>query len=208
MQWFKVIKIFIVFCIASFSSAGFLPSVIASEITDGLKATIDGVIKVVKDEKYKEDKRARRAAMREIIDSKFSYRQMSMRSLAKNWNKRNAKEQSEFINLFGKLLENSYASKIETFSDEIINYVDEIIKGKYALVKTEIKRVDGIIHIDYKLIQENGSWRVFDFIIEGVSMVNNYRSQFTRIIKKESFEALKKKMTAKIEGIENVDLES
>ena len=208
MQWFKVSRFSTVFCIASFLSAGSLQSVLASEVTDGLKATIDGVIKVVKDEKYKEDKKARRAAMREIIDLEFSYRQMSIRSLAKYWDKRTAKEQNEFVVLFGKLLENSYASKIENFSDEVINYVDEIIKGKYALVKTEIKRVDGTIDIDYKLIQENGSWRVFDFVIEGVSMVKNYRSQFTRIIKKESFEALRKKMTAKIEGIESGDLES
>ena len=111
------------------------------------------------------------------------------------------------MELFGKLLENSYASKIESYNDEGIDYVDETIKGKYALVKTKIKRVDGTIDVDYKLIQENGSWRVFDFVIEGVSMIKNYRSQFNRIIKKESFEALKKKMTAKIEGIEDRGLE-
>ena len=130
-----------------------------------------------------------------------------MRSLARNWNKRTAKEQKEFVELFGKLLENSYASKIESYNDEGIDYVDETIKGKYALVKTKIKRVDGTIDVDYKLIQENGSWRVFDFVIEGVSMIKNYRSQFNRIIKKESFEALKKKMIAKIEGIEDRGLE-
>ena len=208
MHRFKVRGFFTVFCIASFLSAGSLQSALASEITEGLKATIDGVINVVKDEKYKKDKKARRAAMRKIIDQRFSYQQMSIRSLAKNWNKLTEKEQKEFISLFGKLLENSYASKIESFSDETINYIDEIIRGKYALVKTQIKRVDGVIDIDYKFIQENGSWRVFDFVIEGVSMIKNYRSQFTRIIRNESFEVLKKKMTAKIEGIESGDLAS
>ena len=108
----------------------------------------------------------------------------------------------EFVNLFSKLLENSYASKLESYSDEVISFRDEIVRGKYALVKTEIIRKDGTIDVNYKLIRENGIWKVFDFLIEGVSMINNYRSQFNRIIKAESYIALKKKMIGKIQGIE------
>ncbi len=180
----------------------------SSEITDGLKATIDGVIDVVKDENLKNDKKAQRAAMRKLIDPRFSYEQMSMRSLAENWKSISRDERQKFVDLFSKLLENSYASKLESYSNEVINYVDEKVKGKYALVKTEIVRKDGTIDVDYKLIRENGTWRIFDFVIEGVSMVKNYRSQFNRIIKKESYDVLKKKMTAKIEGIEGEDFKS
>ena len=173
-----------------------------SEITGKLKSTIDKVIAIVKDENLRSDKQGRRAALRKTIDERFDYRQMVMRSLAKNWDLRSDQERQEFIGLFKSLLENSYASKLESYSDEKINYTNEMIKGKYALVKTEVVRPSSTIAVDYKLIQENGDWRVYDFVIEGVSMIRNYRSQFTKIIRKDSYEILVQKLTDKINEIE------
>ena len=173
-----------------------------SEITGKLKSTIDKVIAIVKDENLKRDKQGRRVALRKAIDERFDYRQMVMRSLAKNWDLRSDQERQEFIGLFKSLLENSYASKLESYSDEKINYINEMIKGKYALVKTEVVRPSSTIAVDYKLIQENGDWRVYDFVIEGVSMIRNYRSQFTKIIRKDSYEILVQKLTDKINEIE------
>ena len=173
-----------------------------SEITGKLKSTIDKVIAIVKDENLKNDKQSRRAALQKAIDERFDYRQMVMRSLAKNWDLRSDQERQEFIGLFKSLLENSYASKLESYSDEKINYINEMIKGKYALVKTEVVRPSSTIAVDYKLIQENGDWRVYDFVIEGVSMIRNYRSQFTKIIRKDSYEILVQKLTDKINEIE------
>ena len=173
-----------------------------SEITVKLKSTIDKVIAIVKDENLRNDKEGRRAALRKTIDERFDYRQMVMRSLAKNWDLRSDQERQEFIELFKSLLENSYANKLEAYSDEKINYTNEMIKGKYALVKTEVVRPSSTIAVDYKLIQENGDWRVYDFVIEGVSMIRNYRSQFTKIIRKDSYEILVQKLTDKINEIE------
>ena len=173
-----------------------------SEITSQLKGTIDKVIKIVKDEALKNDKQARRAALRKTIDERFNYRQMVMRSLAKNWDARSDQERREFIALFKSLLENSYANKLEAYRDEEINYLDEVIKGKYALIKTEVVRRNSTIGVDYKLIEENGHWQVYDFVIEGVSMIRNYRSQFTKIIRKDSYEVLVQKLTDKINEIE------
>ena len=173
-----------------------------SEITGKLKSTIDKVIAIVKDENLRNDKQGRRAALRKTIDERFDYRQMVMRSLAKNWDLRSDQERQEFIELFKSLLENSYASKLEAYSDEKINYINEMIKGKYALVKTEVVRPSSTIAVDYKLIQEDGDWRVYDFVIAGVSMVRNYRSQFTKIIRKDSYEILVQKLTDKINEIE------
>ena len=173
-----------------------------SEITGKLKSTIDKVIAIVKDENLRNDKQSRRAALRKTIDERFDYRQMVMRSLAKNWDLRSDQERQEFIGLFKSLLENSYASKLESYSDEKINYTNEMIKGKYALVKTEVVRPSSTIAVDYKLIQENGDWRVYDFVIEGVSMIRNYRSQFTKIIRKDSYEILVQKLTDKINELE------
>jgi phospholipid transport system substrate-binding protein len=148
-----------------------------SKITSQLKDTIDKVIKIVKDDALKNDKPARRAALRKTIDERFNYRQMVMRSLAKNWDARSDRERQEFIALFKSLLENSYASKLEAYRDEKINYLDEMIRGEYALVKTEVVRRTSTIGVDYKLIQENGSWQVYDFVMnsDGTGSTNHLR---------------------------------
>ena len=173
-----------------------------SEITGKLKNTIDKVISIVKDENFKKDQKGRREALRKAIDERFDYRQMVIRSLAKNWNSRSDQERQEFISLFKSLLENSYASKLEAYRDEKINYVGEEIKGEYALVKTEVVRQSSTVGVDYKLIQTDGDWQVYDFVIEGVSMIRNYRSQFTKIIRNDSYEILVEKLTAKIAELE------
>ena len=192
---------FLVFGVFSLTSPSFSDE--ASEITNLLRNTIDKVIRIVKDSDLKDNKEARRIALRKTIDERFNYRQMVMRSLAKNWEPRSAQERKKFIQLFKALLENSYASKLESYSDEKIIYVEEILKGKYALVKTEVIRPSSTIEVDYKLINENGAWKVYDFVIEGVSMVRNYRSQFTKIIRKDSYEVLVEKLTQKINELEN-----
>ena len=173
-----------------------------SEITGKLKSTIDKVISIVKDENFKKDQKGRREALRKAIDERFDYRQMVIRSLAKNWNSRSDQERQEFISLFKSLLENSYASKLEAYRDEKINYVGEVVKGEYALVKTEVVRQSSTLGVDYKLIQTDGDWQVYDFVIEGVSMIRNYRSQFTKIIRNDSYEILVEKLTAKIAELE------
>ena len=81
--------------------------------------------------------------------------------------------------------------------------MDEKVKGRYALVKTEIVRKNGTIDVDYKLINENGRWTVYDFVIEEVSLIRNYRSQFSKIIKTESYGALVAKLTKKIKDLES-----
>ena len=174
----------------------------ASKATDDLKSTIDSVVSLVKDDALKKDALTRRKKIREVIGKRFSYQQMVMRSLAQNWDVRTPKEKEDFLELFKKLLENSYASKIESYSDEVINYVGEVVKGNYAEVKTEILRKDGVIGVDYRMILENDQWMVYDFVIADVSIIRNYRSQFSRIISKDSFQELVRKLSSKIEELE------
>ncbi len=175
----------------------------ATEITSQLKQTIDKVIKIVSDPAMKKNPSLRREKLRETIGVRFNYKQMVMRSLAKNYKDRSVKEREEFSALFKKLLENSYASKIENYQDEEIKYVKEQVKGKYALVKTQIVRKDATIDVDYKLINEGGTWTVYDFVIEEVSLIRNYRSQFSKIIKTESYGALVSKLRKKIKDLES-----
>ena len=175
----------------------------ASQVTEDVKDTINKVIEIVGREDLKDNKEARREALREVIDQRFNYHQMVRRALAKNWKGRSDQERREFTGLFKKLLENSYASKLESYSDETINFTDEVIKGKYALVKTEVVRKASTIAVDYKLINGGGVWKIYDFVIEGVSMVRNYRSQFSKIIHKDSYEGLVRKLTDKVNDLEN-----
>ena len=176
----------------------------ASAITDGLKATIDQVISVVTDPQYQNDRQTRRAKMKGIIFPKFNFLEMGKRSLgSKRWKERSPEERKIFIDVFGKLLENSYANKLESYHDEKINYVDEIVKGKYAMVKTEVIRKNGTVNVDYKLIRGGGEWRVYDIVVEGVSLIKNYRSQFARIIHQDSFDTLMEKLNSKVDKLED-----
>ena len=175
----------------------------ASGITEGLRATIDQVIGVVTDPQYKNDRSTRRAKMKGIIFPKFNFVEMGKRSLGKKqWKERTPEERKAFVDLFGKLLENSYANKLESYSDEKINYIDEIVKGKYAMVKTEVVRKNGTVNVDYKLIESPNEWRVYDIVVEGVSLIKNYRSQFGKIIHNDSFDALMEKLNTKVKKLE------
>jgi phospholipid transport system substrate-binding protein len=177
--------------------------VFATEITDNLKGTIDEVISIVTDESV-QDKKVRRQKLRQIIEKQFHYPLMVRSSLGKkSWSKRTPEEKAEFIELFKKLLESSYASKLESYSDEKINYLAEEIRGKFAKVKTEIVRKDATIPVDYKFYNDNGKWLVIDFSIAEVSMVKNYNAQFKKIIYKESYEALVQKLAKKVKELEN-----
>ena len=173
-----------------------------SHITIDLKGTIDQVMEIVSDKNLQKNPTLRREKLRQVIGLRFNYKQMVMRSLAKNYKNRSENERKEFTMLFKKLLENSYASKIENYRNETINYVGEQIKGKYALVKTQIVRKDGVIDVDYKMLKENGQWLVYDFVIEGVSLIRNYRSQFSKIISTESYPVLVSKLRKKAEDLE------
>ena len=173
-----------------------------SPITADLKGTIDRVLEIVSDKDLKKNPALRREKLRQVIGQRFNYKQMVMRSLAKNYKARSKNEREEFTMLFKKLLENSYASKIENYRNETIDYVGEQIKGKYAMVKTQIVRKDGVIDVDYKMLKENGQWQVYDFVIEGVSLIRNYRSQFSKIISTESYPTLVSKLRKKVEDLE------
>ena len=173
-----------------------------SHITTDLKGTIDQVMEIVSDKNLQKNPTLRREKLRQVIGLRFNYKQMVMRSLAKNYMDRSDKERKEFTSLFKKLLENSYASKIENYRNETINYIGEQVKGKYALVKTQIVRKDGVVDVDYKMLKESGQWLVYDFVIEGVSLIRNYRSQFSKIISTESYAILVSKLSKKIKDLE------
>ena len=173
-----------------------------SKITASIRGTIDQVMEIIADPNLKSNPVLKREKLRQVIALRFNFKQMVMRSLAKNYKDRSDAERKEFTLLFKRLLENSYASKIENYKDEKINYVDEKIKGKYALVRTQIVRKDGVVDVDYKMLKDGGQWLVYDFVIEGVSLIRNYKSQFSKIISTESYAALVSKLRKKVDELE------
>ncbi|GAB4546586.1 MAG: ABC transporter substrate-binding protein [Thermodesulfovibrionia bacterium] len=176
--------------------------VYAGEPTEEVKKTVDGVINILKDERLKspQNMSKRRRLLKELIYKRFDFEEMSKRSLGIHWARRSPDERKEFVPLFSDLLERSYIKKIESYSDEKIIYVDESIDNGYAVVKTKVISKDNVeTPIDYRLMRKDSEWLVYDVVIEGVSLVNNYRTQFNKIITSESYEALIKRMKAKQE---------
>lgn len=186
-----------------FSFFGRIPSAAASEPTAVVKGTIDEIIRTLKDPALGQPgrKEERKALLEKIISARFDFTEMAKRSLAAHWRERTPAEQKEFIHLFEKLLENSYLGKIEAYTDEKVVYTRELLEGDFSEVKTKILSKGDEIPIDYRLLRDGSDWRVYDIVIDGVSLVNNYRSQFNKIIRSASYEALVQKMRAKREEI-------
>lgn len=151
------------------------------------------VIEILKDQSLKPEsaKELKRAKIRAVTDEMFDFDELSRRTLAKNWEKLNPAQQKEFIKLYREILENAYMDKILSYSNQKILFLRENApeKGK-AEVTTKIVTQTAEIPIDYQLIQREGEWRVYDIIIEGVSLVKNYRSQFREILASKSPEEM------------------
>jgi len=174
----------------------------SGEPTEVVKATTDKVLEILKDKELKKPQniQKRRERMRQVIHAQFDFEEMSRRSLARHWAKRSPEEKKEFISLFKDLLGRSYIKRIEDYTGEKIIYADESIDENYAIVKTKIitkKEIE--IPINYRLLKKASKWSVYDVVIEGVSLISNYRTQFNKIIRSQSFEALIKRMKNKLE---------
>ena len=166
--------------------------------TDDLRKVVDEVVRIVSDKDMKSNPQKRRVALRKSIGSLFDYEEMSKRSLAKHWNARTVDEKKQFVDLFSNLLEKTYANKIESYNNEKFVYVRERIDGKYAEIKSKvITAKQDEYSLDYRMINKDGKWVVYDVVIEGVSLVANYRGQFGKIINTNGYNELVKKLQEK-----------
>ncbi len=196
------IKLLITLLIASVALT--FPVAATASVTDEVKKTVDEVVRIVSDKELKkpQNESKRRQQLKAAIGRIFDYEEMAKRSMAKHWNERTPAERKEFVQLFMTLLENSYAGKIESYNQEKIVYGKESIEGEHAEVRSKVitaKRDE--YSLDYRLLNKGGKWMVYDVIIEGVSLVSNYRSQFNRIIAGQGYPDLVKKLRTKSEEI-------
>ena len=169
--------------------------------TDQLRAKIDRVVRTVEDPEFKKDGRLRerQAAVRKIAEEIFDFNETAKRSLARHWQQRTPAERKEFVDLFSDLLERSYISKIELYNGEKIAYLGDSVDVDQATVRTKIVTKHGTdIPVDYRMLHGSGDrWLVYDVVIEGVSLIANYRTQFNKIIQTSSYGELVRKMKAK-----------
>jgi len=161
--------------------------------TDQIKATVDRALVVLRDPKFKPAAKTkeRRDQLKQILFARLDFTEMARRALGANWRRRTAQEQEEFVRLFTELLVRAYADTIETYTDERIVYIGEKVDGNYAEVNSKILTSKGQeFSIDYKTQVVSGEWKVYDVVVENISMVNNFRSQFNRVINNSSYEEL------------------
>jgi phospholipid transport system substrate-binding protein len=178
------------------------PASHAGLATDQIKATVDKAAAVLRDPKLKAAAKAkeRREQVKQILFARFDFTEMAKRSLGANWRRRTPQEQEEFVSLFTELLERAYADIIESYSDAKIVFVNERIDAEYADVNSKAITTKGEEYsINYKAHLVKNEWRVYDVVAENISLVNNYRSQFNRVISKESYEALVRRLKDKSE---------
>lgn len=184
------------------TAALFLASAAFANPIEVVKKTVDEVVHIVADKELKKSDTKRRHALKKAISSIFDYSEMAKRSLGKHWNVRTATEKKQFAELFATLLENSYAGKIESYNNEKIVYIKEILEEEYAEVKSKVvTAARDEFTLDYRLFKHNGKWMVYDVIIEGVSLVSNYRSQFNKIITANGYAKLVEKLQSKSEEL-------
>jgi len=181
-----------------FSAALCVPSAArGGEPTDQIRGAIDRGVEIVKRPDLKGDAKIgeRRALLRKELFPYFNFEEMSRRALGIHWRNRTPQERQEFVKLFQELLENSYAGKIEGYNGEKIVYGTEALDPPYAEVRTKIVTKQGDEYsVNYRLLKGGDRWRVYDVIIEGVSLVNNYRSQFADLLDRGSFGEMMKKL--------------
>ena len=175
--------------------------VYAATPKETVEVGVNNVIKTLGDPAFKaKPKDEQIAIIGTEIDKIFDFKELSRRTLGKQWKKMSAEQQTEFVGLFRELLQGVYADRLLAYSDQKVLFEKEIMlkKGR-AEVQSYLQTSDGKkIPLFYRLTDKSGSWKVYDIIIEGVSMVKNYRTQFRKIISKDSpdklLEILRKKV--------------
>lgn len=192
----KIIIFLVVIFIASVSFSSDLSPI------NSLKSPIDQGLSLLKDPKYKDasQRRIQREKMWGIIRKTFDFTELGGRALAVNWKKFSPQQRKEFSEVFSEVLGNTYLDRIQTgYKDEKVAYINqEFVSDNKAVVKTIIIRENKEISVDYSMILKENEWKVYDVKIEGVSLVQNYRSQFNEILSKETPDELIKRLNKKL----------
>lgn len=175
---------------------------LGGEATERIKATTDKLIEIVTNHELDPPEMAEKRALmiREAVNMVFDWEAFSQRAMGRHWRKLSREEKSEFIYLFGRLIERTYMDKTRQYSGEQIRFVEEKTDEKYGTVESIVTTKNGMeVEVRYSIIKKNGAWFVYDVYVEGVSLVNNYRVQFNRIMIKSSSDELLERLKTKVD---------
>lgn len=196
-NWHRHILLWVL--VGSLGLASHVPWAAAGEPMEKVRQTVDTVLTIVNNKALQPQER--RTQIRQAVLQRFGFEEMAQRSMGQHWRSLTPQQRQEFVELFTDLLERSYMSRIESYKagPQGVRYLKEGIEDDRAVVHTEIlSERDLAAMVDYKLLHKDGDWKVYDIVIEGVSLVNNYRIQFNTIILKDSYAGLVKQMRTKL----------
>jgi phospholipid transport system substrate-binding protein len=175
--------------------------VYAADAKTTVETQINKMLARMQEPSFKEQSRdAKLADIRKIINEIFDYQELSERTLGRDWKKFKPEQQTEFVDLFSKLLENVYADRILAYTHEKIEFgkVTELRKDQVEVESYIITTDNKKVPLFYRLIQKDGNWRVYDVVIEGVSMIKNYRGQFREMLTNKTPEDLLQTLREKV----------
>jgi phospholipid transport system substrate-binding protein len=179
------------------------PRAAAGPPTDAIRSTSEHVLQVLDDQDLKQPDRAkeRRARLDQIMGKRFSYEEMSKRALGAQWSRLTGGEKTEFVSLFQSLLSATYTDRIEGHGRDEIRYVKERLAKGYAEVQTTVATGKADLPIHFRMLEQSGDWLVYDVIVDGTSLVSNYRGQFARVLADSSYQSLLEKLRRKVAGL-------
>jgi phospholipid transport system substrate-binding protein len=172
-------------------------SVNAGEPTEAIRDAVNQGVEILKNAKLNNQRQRAQVIdqLRQIVYPLFDFKEMATRSLGPNWRRLNPQQRSEFVSTFTALLEKTYADQIDLYDGQKVVYTGENVDKEYAQVDSRIIDKNGQTYsVVYRLHRVDGKWRIYDVVAENISLVNNYRAQFNRVIAKSSFEELLKIM--------------
>jgi phospholipid transport system substrate-binding protein len=175
-------------------------SVVAGAPGDQVRQTVDKLVAILEDPRLKTErkKNERREQLKEVVYQRFDFTEMAKRSLGTEWRRHTPEEQKEFVKIFTDLLARSYLEQIESYNGEKVRFLNEREDPSYAEVDTKIVDNKGQeFSVNYRLHNVNGDWKVYDVVIEAISLVNNYRAQFSRVLTSSSYQELVRRLKGK-----------
>lgn len=172
----------------------------AGEPFDLVKSAVERALVILREPKpnSSEKRKERIDRLKDVVNPPFDYDEMARRTLAAHWRRRTPAEQEEFARLFRAFLKRIYSDRVDFYGGERIVLGRETIDQDYAEAESKIIDAKGDeTSVIYRLRRSDGKWKVYDAVVENISIVNNYRSQFDRVIAKSSYEELKKMLRDK-----------
>jgi phospholipid transport system substrate-binding protein len=175
--------------------------------TESVRSMITDVLAVLGNEALKQPgwSEERRQQVERVIRHRVNFRQMAHRSLGSSWSMLSGKARQEFVGLFVKLLRDAFANKIDQYYDEQILYLIEQHASGCAQVRTTLIGPKVATSLDFRLEEQSGEWLVYDIVVDGISTVKNYRTQFRQIIRDNTYAGLVEKMKHRVEIVKGFE---